>query len=79
MTDMILDAIAWGGYLGIFLLMAIENIIPPIPSEVIMGLGGMAVARGHMELWPLVLIGSAGTTIGNYFWYALGQIGRAHV
>ena len=44
MTTLILDWIAWGGYLGIFLLMALENIFPPIPSEVIMGLGGIAVA-----------------------------------
>ena len=54
MTDLILDAIARAGYLGIFLLMALENVIPPIPSEVIMGLGGMAVARGDMALVPLI-------------------------
>ncbi|AXJ94737.1 MULTISPECIES: DedA family protein [unclassified Sphingomonas] len=73
MTDFILDAIARGGYIGIFLLMALENIIPPIPSEVIMGLGGMAVARGDMGVVPLVLWGTAGTTAGNYFWYAIGR------
>jgi membrane protein DedA with SNARE-associated domain len=72
-TDLIICAIAWGGYFGIFLLMAAENVVPPIPSEVIMGLGGMAVARGHMDLWPLVLIGSLGTTLGNYFWYWVGR------
>jgi membrane protein DedA with SNARE-associated domain len=73
MTDIILDMIAWGGYFGIFLLMALENIIPPIPSEVIMGLGGMSVARGDMALAPLILWGTAGTTIGNYFWYFIGR------
>ncbi|WP_287977123.1 DedA family protein [Sphingomonas sp.] len=73
MTAFILDAIARGGYIGIFLLMALENIIPPIPSEVIMGLGGMAVARGDMDLVPLIAWGTAGTTAGNYAWYALGR------
>ena len=73
MTDFILNAIAAGGYLGIFLLMALENVVPPIPSEVIMGLGGMAVARGDMALVPLVLVGTAGTTAGNCFWYWLGR------
>lgn len=73
MTDIILDLIAWGGYFGIFLLMALENIVPPIPSEVIMGLGGMSVARGDMAIVPLVLWGTAGTTIGNYFWYFIGR------
>ena len=73
MTDLIIRAIAWGGYFGIFLLMALENVVPPIPSEVIMGLGGIAVARGHMALVPLVAVGTLGTTLGNYFWYALGR------
>ena len=73
MTSFILDAIAWGGYVGIFLLMALENVVPPVPSEVIMGLGGMAVARGDMAVVPLILWGTAGTTVGNYFWYAIGR------
>jgi len=77
-TRFILDWIAWGGYLGIFALMTLENVVPPIPSEVIMGLGGMAVARGDMAFWALVLIGTAGTTVGNYFWYWVGrQVGVA--
>lgn len=73
MTQFILDAIAWGGYVGIFLLMALENIVPPVPSEVIMGFGGIAVARGQMAFLPLLLWGTAGTTAGNYFWYWLGR------
>jgi len=73
MTDFILEWIARGGYLGIVALMALENIFPPIPSEVIMGLGGMAVARGQMQLGWLLLAGTFGSVIGNYFWYALGR------
>ncbi len=73
MTDFILNLIAWGGYVGIFLLMALENIVPPVPSEVIMGLGGMAVARGDMEVVPLIAWGTAGSVAGNYFWYYLGR------
>lgn len=73
MTAFILRAIARGGYLGIFLLMAAENIVPPIPSEVIMGLGGMAVSRGHFAFWPLLAAGTAGTVAGNYAWYWVGR------
>ncbi|KQR87587.1 DedA family protein [Sphingomonas sp. Leaf343] len=73
MTDFIIDLIARGGYLGIVFLMALENIFPPIPSEVIMGLGGMAVARGHMTLGWLIAAGTIGTVVGNYFWYAVGR------
>jgi membrane protein DedA with SNARE-associated domain len=71
-TDFILRLVTGGGYVGIFFLMVLENIFPPIPSEVIMGLGGIAVARGEMDLATLVLVGTVGTTIGNYFWYWIG-------
>lgn len=73
MTEFILNLIAWGGYIGIFILMTLENVFPPIPSEVIMGLGGMAVARGDMDMTPLLIWGTAGTTLGNLFWYAIGR------
>lgn len=73
MHEFIVDAITRGGYFGIFLLMAIENIFPPIPSEVIMGVGGIAVARGTMDFWPLMIAGTAGTVAGNYVWFWLGR------
>jgi len=73
MTDFVVSLIAWGGYLGIFLLMALENVFPPIPSEVIMGLGGIAVAQGRMEMVPLILWSTLGTIAGNYVWYAIGR------
>lgn len=73
MNDWIIGLIERGGYLGIVFLMALENIFPPIPSEVIMGLGGMAVARGTMQFWPLLVAGTIGATVGNYFWYWIGD------
>jgi membrane protein DedA with SNARE-associated domain len=73
MQELIFDAIARGGYLGIALLMAVENVFPPIPSEVIMGAGGVLVARGTMAFWPLILAGTVGSTLGNYVWYWIGD------
>ena len=73
MQDLIIEAIARGGYLGIFALMVIENVFPPIPSEVIMGIGGVLVGKGQMEFWPLLAVGVAGTTLGNYVWYWIGD------
>lgn len=73
MTQWILETIAAGGYWGILFLMALENVFPPIPSEVIMGLGGINVAHGRMEFWPLLIAGSIGSTIGNYIWYMAGR------
>ena len=73
MNAFILSAIAGGGYLGIFLLMALENIFPPVPSEIIMGYSGVLVARGQMDFAPVLVIGTLGTVAGNYFWYWLGH------
>ena len=65
MTDFILNLIQSWGYVGIFILMVLENIFPPIPSEVIMGLGGIAVAKGHFDFWTLVAAPVPGNTPGN--------------
>ncbi len=73
MNDWIINLIEGGGYWGIAFLMALENIFPPIPSEVIMGVGGIAVAKGRMEFWPLLVAGTIGSTAGNYAWYLLGD------
>ena len=73
MHELIIRAIEQGGLVGIFLLIALENIFPPIPSEVIMGLGGVAVSRGTMDFWPLMISGTVGSTLGNYAWYWLGD------
>lgn len=73
MDGWIIDLITRGGYWGIGLLMALENVFPPIPSEVIMGIGGIAVARGTMEFVPLLIAGTVGSTLGNYVWFLLGD------
>lgn len=74
MHEFIVEAITRGGYVGIALLMAIENIFPPIPSEVIMGVGGIAVARGTMDFWPLMIAGTIGSVAGNYVWFWIGRV-----
>jgi membrane protein DedA with SNARE-associated domain len=73
MAEWIIRIIEQGGYWGIALLMAIENVFPPIPSELIMGLGGFAVARGTLEFWPLLAAGTVGSTFGNYLWFLAGD------
>ncbi|HEV2598594.1 DedA family protein [Sphingopyxis sp.] len=73
MTEMILNLVQSWGYIGIFILMFLENVFPPIPSEVIMGLGGVMVAKGRFDYWTLVAVAVAGTTLGNWVWYAVGR------
>ena len=73
MADWIIHLIEQGGYWGIALLMFIENVFPPIPSELIMGAGGIALARGTMTFWPLLIAGTLGSTLGNYLWFLVGD------
>ncbi|HWG84616.1 MAG TPA: DedA family protein [Deinococcales bacterium] len=60
------------GYVGIFLLMALENVFPPIPSELIMPLAGFTAARGELSLVGVVLAGTLGSVLGALALYWLG-------
>jgi membrane protein DedA with SNARE-associated domain len=72
MTELFLELLDKGGYLGIFLLMMAENVFPPIPSEVILGAAGILVAKGQMTFVTLWIVATAGTVAGNLFWYWIG-------
>ncbi len=59
------------GYPGIALLMFVENIFPPLPSELIMPLAGSAAAQGDLSFFGVVLAGSLGALLGQLPYYAL--------
>ncbi len=62
------------GYLGIGLLMFLENLFPPIPSELIMPLAGFTASKGDMQLAPAIAAGTIGTIIGALPWYYAGKL-----
>jgi len=62
------------GYGAILLAMFLENLIPPIPSELIMPLGGFYVSQGQLDFFPVVLAGLIGTVIGALPWYGIGRL-----
>lgn len=64
---------AGAGYAGIALLMFLENILPPIPSEVIMPAAGYRAAQGELSLPLAIAAGSAGSLAGAWFWYWLAS------
>ena len=72
MFEWVVGFVEGGGYLGVFLLMFLENLFPPIPSEVIMPLAGFAAARGSMSIWGVLVSGAAGAVLGALFWYYVG-------
>ncbi|AZB73540.1 DedA family protein [Synechococcus elongatus] len=68
--DMTMDSL---GYWGIGLLMFLENLFPPIPSELIMPLAGYSAAQGQIALLPAIVAGVVGTMVGALPWYYLGR------
>jgi membrane protein DedA with SNARE-associated domain len=71
MTDWIGTLIDNWGYFGVGLLMFIETVFPPIPSEVIMPLAGVHAAQQGASLPGVILAGTAGAMAGNIFWFVL--------
>jgi membrane protein DedA with SNARE-associated domain len=71
MTDWIGDLIANWGYFAVGLLMFIETVFPPIPSEVIMPLAGVHAAQQGASLAGMILAGTVGAMVGNIFWFVL--------
>lgn len=73
MFDWVTGFVESGGYLAVLLLMILENVIPPIPSEVIMPLAGFAAERGELNIFLVILTGALGSVIGATFWYVVGR------
>ncbi|MFO6465310.1 DedA family protein [Jannaschia sp. KMU-145] len=80
MFEWILSVMAAGGYPGLAFLMALENVFPPIPSEVVVPLAGFLAAEGTLSLVPVILVATAGSVAGATFWYWIGlRIGEARL
>ncbi|MFL6733093.1 MAG: DedA family protein [Sphingomicrobium sp.] len=69
MSDWIVRLIEQSGYLGIGFLMFLETVFPPIPSEVIMPIAGVAAGQGKLHFGYVVAAGTAGAMLGNIVWY----------
>ena len=61
------------GYPGVALLMFVENVFPPIPSELIMPLAGFTAGRGDLSFVGVVLAGALGSLVGQLPLYYLGR------
>ena len=68
------EANQWLGYGAIFAAMFLENLFPPIRSELIMPLGGFYVQQGQLQFIPVVLAGLIGTVLGALPWYGIGRL-----
>ena len=69
MSDWIVRLIEQSGYLGVGFLMFLETVFPPIPSELIMSVAGVAASQGKLGLGATIASGTAGAMLGNILWY----------
>ena len=60
LSDWVVRLIEQSGYLGVGFLMFLETLFPPIPSEVIMPVAGVAAGQGKMSLTLTVVVGNGG-------------------
>jgi membrane protein DedA with SNARE-associated domain len=62
------------GYAGVFLLLFIENIFPPLPSEVVAPFCGYAAARGELDIGGVIFAAVLGSMVGQLPWYYAGWV-----
>lgn len=73
MAQWVMDLMYSAGIPAIALLMFIENVFPPIPSELIMPLAGYMVAQGRLSLLGIIAAGTVGSVLGSLPLYAAGR------
>ncbi len=71
-SNLIQTIIATLGYPGIALVMLVENLFPPIPSELVMPFAGFMAAQGKMDFWLVLLSGTIGAVLGAIALYYIG-------
>jgi len=77
LINWLVDTIGVLGYPGIFILMAMESSVIPVPSEVVMPPAGYLAQQGQMNIWIAILMGTVGSLVGAYAnYFAAHYLGR---
>lgn len=74
MQEWIMSFMEQYGYMGIFLVIALENLFPPIPSEVILPFGGFMTTNTELTVVGVITASTAGSVIGAMILYGLGLL-----
>ncbi len=74
MQEIIIEIMNNFGYLGVFLLIAIENVFPPIPSEVILLFGGFMTTFSDMNIVGVIIASTLGSILGAIILYYIGKL-----
>ncbi len=74
MEEFVISIMNQLGYFGIFFLIFIENIFPPIPSEVVLLFGGFMTTYSKLNLFGMIIFSTLGSTVGAIVLYYIGKI-----
>lgn len=74
MQEIILSVMGKYGYVGVFLLIMIENVFPPIPSEVILLFGGFMTTYTKLSIFGMIVASTLGSLFGAIILYYIGKI-----
>lgn len=74
MQDLMIQLMGQFGYIGVFLLIAIENIFPPIPSEVVLLFGGFMTTYTELNVVGMIIAATFGSLLGAIVLYYIGRI-----
>lgn len=74
LENWIIDFMEQFGYIGVFLLICIENLFPPIPSEIILTFGGFMTIDTNLTVWGVIVAATFGSVAGAIILYGLGRL-----
>ena len=69
MTEWLVDVMHSMGYVGIFLLLVLARVVPPVPAETVIPLAGLGAATGEYNLFAIAAAGGLGSLVGQLVWY----------
>ena len=74
MENWIIEFMEKFGYFGVFLMIALENIFPPIPSEVVLTFGGFMTTKSDLTVFGVVVAATLGAVVGAVILYLIGLL-----
>lgn len=75
LVEFMTGIISAGGYAGVFILMALESMIAPVPSEAVMPFAGFLVAQGNLSTIWVIIAAALGSIAGSLASYYIGFYG----
>jgi membrane protein DedA with SNARE-associated domain len=72
--QLITDIISEYGYLGVFLIIVLENLFPPIPSEIVLSFSGFMTTRTDLTVFGIISASTAGSVLGAVILFWIGSM-----